>query len=269
MKVTELKKSPPKILIYGPAGTGKTGLLSQLPCGIGLDSLTRICTHAYYQILSGTPRGPKVTGSDIAPQLQDYGLIVSDIRNILNILLSLPTLVVINTHEAFIEKPDDEDKILIRPSAIGQKIPLFLDGMFDEVWYSSVKKTGSTVDFVFSCVPSVSRSVRTRGGAMKEVKINEIGLSGFLKELGYEYTQPKDVCGYIIDADCGMRTALNLSDKFTPQRHKVEFDIFQDEDIRKPHAWVDIKKKIFEIAEACRNKTFTIKNKDGQAVKFM
>ena len=54
---------------------------------------------------------------------------------------------------------------------------------------------------------------------------------------------------YLFDFDNGMRTAWKVQDKFTPLRHAIEFDIYQDEVYNKPTAWMKAMSKLQLFAQ--------------------
>lgn len=53
--------------------------------------------------------------------------------------------------------------------------------------------------------------------------------------------------GYMFDFDRGMRTALTLEDKFTSLRQQIEFDIFVDDNPRKPNSYMNAKKALYDL----------------------
>jgi hypothetical protein len=246
MKARDLKMKPPKLLIYGPHGTGKTGVVAQLSGGyvidtddgmrtalnlkddftkyrhevefdtfvenpkqptawvkikecaykvarevragtwkydaLGIDSLTRCGQYCTNQVLmqAGRPLEP--------PQLQDYNVIVTEIKNFLQLLTSLPILVIVCGHEVPIES---DGRTMIKPKSVGQKLPDEVSCMFDEVWHTHIKKgigaNKANPDFVASWLPSTSHECRTRSGELKEVSMKDLGLRGLLREAGFSY----------------------------------------------------------------------------------
>jgi hypothetical protein len=245
MKANDLKDKPPKILIYGRAGCGKTALASQASGGymidadqgmltarnledeftkyrhfiefdeiiddprnpkgwikfkeqiftisrlirakqwpydaLVIDSLTRLGTMCINQVMAGAGKPGE------PPQLQHYNTIVSEIRNMLQLITTFPVLVIVCTHEVPIES---DDGTMIKPKSVGQKLPDEVVPMFDEVWTAKVKKlpAGSGhADYLISWLPSNVRESRTRSGTLQELKVKELGLRGILKAVGYDY----------------------------------------------------------------------------------
>ena len=249
MKATDLKDNrAPHILIYGPAGCGKTALASQASGGymldfddgmltaknlidqftplrhaiefdtfsdtnpsrpkawlaakrkifeiraacdkgvwkddaLILDSLTKMGMICYNQIVSQLGRSVGKV------QLQDWGMMVGEMRNILQIVLRIPHLVIMTAHETFIEVGTET---YIKPKALGKKLPEELPPLFDEVWRMKAKrKAQHKVDYTVDWFPSENVDVRTRSGVLKEFSINEIGLAGVLREINYSYQEKK------------------------------------------------------------------------------
>jgi hypothetical protein len=59
---------------------------------------------------------------------------------------------------------------------------------------------------------------------------------------------------YMFDFDEGMLTAATLEDKFFDDRHKIEFDLYRDENPKKPKEYHAAKKELFKIRQACADK---------------
>lgn len=246
MKVKDIKpsKKPPHILIHGPAGTGKTGLVSQASRGklydfdggirtaINLkDHLTKYrmeidvdtfvdenpkqpnawlkAKTEFYGLLGKINRGQfpfdclvidslsgmartcesqimKACGDPLGkPQIQHYGMMVSELTNMIHLITTLPLLVLVTAHEYPLSVGDET---YIKPKVIGRKLPCNISSLFDEVWWSTVKKTGvREFEWRVSWVPNKYIETRTRSGELKEVNHAQIGLRGLLKEIGYEY----------------------------------------------------------------------------------
>lgn len=201
MKLSELPPDKPaKVLIYGPAGRGKTALLltlgerlqvidmdDNLEVGLGLndnlrserlkvdvkqfldpgypdkivafdrvkeylrgvmtschkgkypfdilglDSLTSLAAASQNQIMRNAGKLGK------APQIQEWGLLLQEIENVITIIRALPIPVVILAHEtSFVA--DDINQVQI--AIPGQKLPGKITRMFSEIWYIRIRAMG-------------------------------------------------------------------------------------------------------------------------------
>jgi len=144
-----------------------------------VDSLSGLSRTVQTQIMKACGRPMQ------KPQLQDYGLMFSEIENILQVITTLPILVIICTHEYSLNVGDET---YIKPRAIGRKLPAGIAPLFDEVWWSEIRRRGiRDVDYLISWKPTKYRETRTRSGHLVELKHNEVGLEGVLAEIGYKY----------------------------------------------------------------------------------
>jgi len=252
MKAKDIKTTNPKILFYGPAGTGKTGLIAQASGGYMIDADNGMLTAKnlvdnftkYRQEIEfdtftdDNPLAPKAwikikeklfdinrkvragtwsydclvidsltmlgvqcmsqvmlqAGKPLdAPQIQHYLTATSDIKMILRMITSLPIMVLAVTHEIPVTVGGED--VCLKPRVIGQKIPDEVVAMFDEVWYTKIKKLPKDqgyADYTVSCLPTTLRDSRTRSGSLKELSLKTLGLRGLLKEMGYTYNhEPK------------------------------------------------------------------------------
>jgi hypothetical protein len=256
MKAGDILKQnkPPKILIFGPPGSGKTALVSQLTNAYMFDLDNGMRTAAtlkdkFYDLRQKIefetfndqdPKNPKawmaVKNSIISlssqihsgkwnydaivvdsltylaeaallqvmfqsgkammkPEIQHWGMAVSEVENILVVLRSLPCMVVLTAHDQPMYL--DDDTMQIRVSCIGQKLPYKLPAMFDEVWYAKTK-AGLQGKSLYTITGKSFGSVvgpRTRAGMNKEVvhgtdpsQESDIGFIGLLDMIGYKYT---------------------------------------------------------------------------------
>ena len=253
MKANDLVNKPPKILIYGPAGCGKTGLVSQASKGfmfdfddgmntartlkdnfsslrqsiefetyrdtdpskpvlwmkakekllkfselcannkmpynaVIVDSLTGMAQSIQNQIMAnaGKPLGK--------PEIQHYGMIVSEVENALTVLSSLKNILVILTaHEMPVLSKKgstghpEEDRYQYVPLCVGTKLADRLPWMFDEVWYADVDTIGGKTQFSVSGKSSAFNRSRTRSGFNKPFVHNTGGLVELLKTIHYDY----------------------------------------------------------------------------------
>jgi hypothetical protein len=106
-------------------------------------------------------------------------------------------MVIAATHELLVET---DDMTYIKARATGQKLPDEIVCMFDEVWYTKIKKVPASqghADYIASCLPTTCRDSRTRGGRLAEYSFKDLGLRGLLKEMGYEYNHEPDEKGQV------------------------------------------------------------------------
>lgn len=201
MKPTELASKPPKILLYGPPGRGKTslfmtlgekaqlidldgnadvalglndnlrskrlecdvkqfleedatkatafrkvkeyimGLGAQIKAGkfpyeiIGLDSLTSLAVGSQDFVMGNSGR----LGQN--PEIQHWGLLLTEIANIVKALKALPIPAIILAHEEVIL--GGEDKVEKVEIAIpGRKLPGQITRQFSEIWYMKIRPVG-------------------------------------------------------------------------------------------------------------------------------
>lgn len=243
--------TPPKVLLYGPAGTWKTtfsttwgqeteildldkGLLSALkvqdswtsqrhqvdvtPCYdvnpnsptaftsakkrifelssllstksykkklLVVDSLSALGDHAMRSILGNSGKIASLSqGKAIQVTQQEWGLAITEVKNVLTVLRSLPVAVVVVAHE-LTEQIDNTTRIKIW--ALGAKLPDELPTFFDEVWYSRVIGAGAERRAVLQTVGTSSVIARSRG-CLPDLWETKKGIQETLKQIGYNPT---------------------------------------------------------------------------------
>jgi len=251
MKASDLldMNKPPSILIYGPAGSGKTALVSQASgaymfdfddgmrtalnlhdeftplrqeiefdiykdqaptapcefvnakqklmkiaqlCTVGkwpfdalvIDSLTGLCRSAMLHVLGCSGDSMRV------PQIQHYGQAVNAIESILTLTRSLNVPVLLTAHEMLIELDTGN---LIRIMSVTKPHGMNkLQWLFDEVLRMKVRPKGQgKIDYIVSGRSSSSVATRTRSGIQSDIVINDIGLKGLFKLIGYNYGETR------------------------------------------------------------------------------
>lgn len=248
MKVADLVKRPPKILIYSGPGTGKTALTLTLgeklqiidlddglrtanaledkfkaarlavdakqflepsphtsalafkrtkECLIGiandcqrgrypfeflaLDSLSSLAEYALNYVMANSSR----LGGQ--PEIQHWGLAISEVKQCLMILRSLPICVIVIGHEQIKtigSGPSAEDKIFL--GVYGQNLPLQVPGYFDEFWRMRVRPIGGgKFEYVVQTQATDVADAKSRG-CLPNLTNAGGGMMDLLKKLGYE-----------------------------------------------------------------------------------
>lgn len=238
------KNTPPNILIYGPAGSGKTALVSQARRGYMLDFDNGMGTAAKLEdkffdarneiefdiFLDAVPAKPdmwlraKKKLLDISavvaagafkydavivdgltgmgqciqnqvmyqagrplgkPEIQHWGMMVSEMENALTILRSLNVLVMLTAHELPVLV---DDTVVMKILAIGQKLPAKIPWMFDELWYAkTILAAQGKTNYIVSGRSTSSIRCRTRSNFNTDFIHQEVGLVGVLEKIGYHY----------------------------------------------------------------------------------
>ncbi len=254
MKVSELQSKPPKILLYGPAGRGKTALFLTLgeraqlvdlddnlevglglhdnlreerlkvdvkqyvdsnprkssvlrkakakiidivnDCNkgnypfdiLGLDSLTSLAAAAQDHVMGNSNR----FGEN--PQIQEWGLILNEIENVIKLLRCLPIPVVVIAHETTFVSDDISQVQIAIP---GQKLPGKVTRMFSEIWYMRIKSIGQQKSQIFiQTAPTTAITCRSGRGLANAKKVGvispgektseSVSMWDLFKEIGYE-----------------------------------------------------------------------------------
>lgn len=233
MNVSELAALPPKVLIYGPAGRGKTALAltlgetaqvldmdGNLEVGIGLkdnlqserikvdvkqfldndypekiyafnqvnkyvngvaadchkgtypfkvlilDSLTALAAASENQIMGNAGKVGK------APQIQEWGLILREIENVLTTIRALPIPVFILAHETTFTAGDINQVQIAIP---GQKLPGKITRMFSEIWYIRIRAVGGgSMEIYIQTMPTEFITCRSARGLKTGYKVATI-----------------------------------------------------------------------------------------------
>ncbi len=146
---------------------------------IVVDSLTGMAVAAQHQIMAqaGRPLGK--------PEIQHYGLIVSEMENMLLVLMSMNVLLLLTGHAM----PITIDEVVrMQVLCVGQKLPSKMPWMFDEVWYAKSKAAAQgKINYILTGRSSSSIRCRTRANFGQDVIHNDIGLVGVLEKIDYKY----------------------------------------------------------------------------------
>ena len=145
-----------------------------------VDSLTGLCRAAQLHVMG-------LSGDSMrTPQIQHYGQIITEVESVFTILRSLHILTIVTAHEMVVET--DTGNLIRIMSATKPHGMNKLQWLFDEVLYTKVRQKGQgLVDYIVSGRATSSIAVRTRSSINSDIVVNDIGLSGFLKLVGFDY----------------------------------------------------------------------------------
>lgn len=253
MKVSELvSNKPPKILLYGEVGSGKTalaltlgaraqvvdmddglrtgvslqdnftndrkavdvkqfietnptkqaiaflqvkkyiyGLPAEIQSGkwkfeaLILDSLSAFADSAVRYIMSNSGR------IDETPEIQHWGLAFNEIKNVMNVIRTLPCVVILIGHDqvkSVGKGVHREEKLELAIS--GKNLPSQITRYFDEVWYMRARNAGGGKrEYVLQTVGDEIVPARSRA-CLPTLTNTNIGMWELIKKLGYT---PKEV----------------------------------------------------------------------------
>lgn len=121
-----------------------------------LDSLTSLAVAAQNMVMAGSNK----VGDN--PQIQHWGLLLTEIENVVTILRSLPIIVFMLAHETTFTS-DDISKIQI--AIPGQKLPGRITRMFNEIWYFRSQPKGEGIHQMYiQTVPTSTVTCRSGRG---------------------------------------------------------------------------------------------------------
>lgn len=153
-----------------------------------IDSMTELARMSINQVLSNNGS----LGSDV--QLQHYGAAFNQTKMVLDILKSLPIVVIVIGHDqrdridkkSIDGKKVIETKELIELAVTGKNMPAEIPRGFDEVWYATAREAaGGKTKFFIQTASNELIKVRTRSQIPNMLDITELGMWDIIKQLGY------------------------------------------------------------------------------------
>ncbi|MHA2265671.1 MAG: AAA family ATPase [Candidatus Thorarchaeota archaeon] len=139
-----------------------------------LDSLTSLASAVQNQIMGNAGKLEK------NPEIQHWGLIITEIERVVTWIKSLPIPAFILAHETtFVTEDHNEVQISIP----GQKLPGKITRMFSEIWYIRAKATGGgNTDLYIQTVPTQSITCRSGRGLPTGTRFATIQKDGSPKD---------------------------------------------------------------------------------------
>lgn len=249
MKASEIKQNPPRIILWGDSGCGKTALAATLGAraqlmdldnglltlaklndkftadrlnvdvkpfresrphlkanmfsdfrahalsvyndvtskkfpfdAVIVDSLTALADAALNQVLynSGQLSSP--------PQRQHWGAAFMEIKSVLNILLSLPIVVIVIGHEEIKSYGPEKARIEKLGLALsGKNLSAQICRQFDEIWYLRSRPAGGgKLKFTIQTINDERISAKSRANIPTDTNA-DIGMGELIKMTGYNW----------------------------------------------------------------------------------
>ena len=153
---------------------------------LALDSLTAYADAALNYIMFNSGKLGK------QPEIQHWGLAFAEIKNVLQVMRSLPIIVVVIAHEQVksvgtLESREESLEIAVK----GRNLPAEICRLFDEIWYiRSRAAAGGKFDYVLQTHSDALLEARSRSQLPNYTNTN-IGMWEIIRKLGYEL--PKEV----------------------------------------------------------------------------
>lgn len=180
-----LEKDPLQPSVFGDVKTKLLGVSAECARGtykfkaIGLDSLTSLSDHCIRYVLRNQG---KAVGS--SPVLQDWGMIILELKNLLIILRSLPLVVVLVAHDTSETVDNNVQKMI---SVNGRKLPEEIPTFFDEVLHFKVRDLGGGKKiYAIQTVSTSSVPARSRHGIADGFDTSR-GMVEMFKTIGFDF----------------------------------------------------------------------------------
>lgn len=143
-----------------------------------VDSLTSMAEASVNGVLA--------TGDHLGknPQIQEWGLAFTDIKNYLSIIRSMPVVFILTAHEAVKtvgKGTSAEDKTVV--AIPGKNLPAQVGQLFDELWYMRARAVGAgKSEFYLQTVQTSAALAGSRGNLANNTKV-DAGLWKLIEQL--------------------------------------------------------------------------------------
>lgn len=151
-----------------------------------MDSLSTMADSAVATIMANSNMIGK------APQIQHWGMAFTEIQNVLNVVRTLPCVVILIAHEQvkMVGKPPNDDA-RIEIAIPGKNLPSKVARYYDELWwFKNSPAGGGNVKRTVQTVSNGLVAARSRGCLPNLTNI-DCGMWELLKKIGYEPPKPQ------------------------------------------------------------------------------
>lgn len=134
------------------------------------DSLTSVGVASQRKIMSNSG------GIDKNPQIQHWGMILTEIENVIMAIRALPIRVFVIAHQT---EYTDEDTTLVQIAVPGKKLPGKITRLFSEIWYVRMRQIGQGKnEFYIQTAPTTSITCRSGRGLRSGLTFGTIDKQG-------------------------------------------------------------------------------------------
>lgn len=153
---------------------------------LAMDSLSALADAALQQILHNSGK------YGLQPEIQHWGMAFNSVLDVMNILRSMPIVVILTAHEQVKtigsgQTKEDRLELAISGKNMASKISRY----FDEIWYTRVMAAGANkLNYVVQTSSDVI-PCRSRGGLPNFTNVSD-GLPKMLEKIGYVFPPLKE-----------------------------------------------------------------------------
>ncbi len=142
-----------------------------------IDTITGLCRSIQLHVMTCAGHPFK------KPQIQDFGSFICELESMLTIMRAIPVLKITTAHEMIVFGSQDQQITTRLMSATKPHGANKLAWLFDQVLMANKRfRGGGKVDYIVTGKHEIAK-----GPITTDVVHNEIGLSGVLKLMGYNY----------------------------------------------------------------------------------
>ena len=146
-----------------------------------IDSLSTFADSSVATIMHNSGRIGK------NPEIQHWGMAITEIKNVLNVVKTFPCVVILIAHEqvkTIGTPPHEENKLEL--ALFGKKLPSQIARYYDELWYLRNKPAGrGKISRTLQTVSNGIVAARSRD-CLPDLTDADIGMWALLKKIGYE-----------------------------------------------------------------------------------
>jgi hypothetical protein len=170
-----------------------------------VDSLSQMFQAAMQNVLHNS--GKRWQSADISKlksfiEIQHWGLAFQDIINVMQILKSLPCVVVVIAHDQRDTIGKDTNAMeIIELGISGKNMPGLIPSYFDEFWYMKARQAGAgKLQRIIQTQSNNTTSSRTRLQVPDSFDVTDVSLVDLLLQFGYNFPSLNPTAGLVVSS---------------------------------------------------------------------